>query len=135
MPSLRDYITLTYLIFLLSACGDIDDRPAQWSYIWPTIIEPGCTTIRCHSTFTSQAALQLDSLEGAYHALTGIPCEHPIEENKTRWFVDPGHPDRSALMYLLRGQGVPRQMPPDSPLPDADIALIETWIQDGAKCD
>jgi hypothetical protein len=32
---------------------------------------------------------------------------------------------------MLRAQGAPR-MPPDRPLADADIRLIETWILNGA---
>ena len=33
---------------------------------------------------------------------------------------------------MLRGQEIAR-MPPDQPLPDADIALIEAWILAGAR--
>ena len=40
----------------------------------------------------------------------------------------------SALLYLLRGQGSLR-MPPDSPLPEADIVLIDDWIKAGALND
>jgi len=32
----------------------------------------------------------------------------------------------------MRGQGSLR-MPPDAPLPEADITLIDRWIQAGAK--
>jgi hypothetical protein len=33
---------------------------------------------------------------------------------------------------MLRARGAPR-MPPDRPLPEADIALVERWILDGAR--
>ena len=33
---------------------------------------------------------------------------------------------------MLRARAAPR-MPPDRPLPEADIQLIETWILDGAR--
>ena len=38
-------------------------------------------------------------------------------------------------MYLLIGDNVARAMPPDRPLPDVDIDLIENWILAGAPCD
>ena len=52
-----------------------------------------------------------------------------------RGFVDAGTmPDASALLYLMRGQGSLR-MPPDAPLPEADIGLIDNWIKAGANND
>ncbi|MFN3566905.1 MAG: c-type cytochrome domain-containing protein [Burkholderiaceae bacterium] len=48
--------------------------------------------------------------------------------------VVPGRPEASELMRRVRGQARPR-MPFDGPpyLDDADIALIERWIADGAR--
>ncbi len=40
----------------------------------------------------------------------------------------------SPLLYLLNGEGALR-MPPDGPLPQADIDLIDRWIKAGAKND
>jgi hypothetical protein len=37
-------------------------------------------------------------------------------------------------MYLLLGIEVRTAMPPDRPLPEADVALIERWILEGARC-
>ena len=47
-----------------------------------------------------------------------------------RDFVIPGDP-ASTLMSLLEGDER-RRMPPDAPLPRADIHLIRAWIEDGA---
>ena len=33
---------------------------------------------------------------------------------------------------MLRARSAPR-MPPDRPLPEADIELVEAWILDGAR--
>lgn len=67
--------------------------------------------------------------------LTGRVCgDDAAEPADPRNFVVPGDPTRSKLMYLLRGEEV-RNMPPDVPLPDIDIELIEEWILRGAPCD
>ena len=42
------------------------------------------------------------------------------------------HPDQSRMYNMLLARGAPR-MPPDRPLPEADIALVEAWILDGAR--
>jgi hypothetical protein len=54
-------------------------------------------------------------------------CQRPH-----RPLVTPYDPAQSRLVQMLRATGAPR-MPPDRPLPEADIALIEKWILDGAR--
>jgi hypothetical protein len=110
-------------VFVL-ACGGDDDRPARWSYISAAIIEPSCATASCHSAFTATGGLRLEGAEESHVILVGYSGN----------YVVPGDPGRSKLMYLLRGQDTWR-MPPDQPLPDADIELIERWILDGARND
>jgi hypothetical protein len=48
--------------------------------------------------------------------------------------IVPGDPEASELVRRIRGQALPR-MPHDGPpyLADEDIALIETWIAQGAR--
>jgi hypothetical protein len=118
------------VIALLAACGE-DDRPAEWTYISATIIQPNCATSRCHSKGSAVFGLQLDSLEGGYAVLVGSPPSAG-EVPSGRNFVVPGDPARSKLMHLLHGDETAR-MPPDAPLPAADIALIEKWILEGAR--
>ncbi len=116
------------VLLLLAGCAggmvgcadETDDRPTEWSYISVTIIQPNCATSRCHSRFTSTAGLRLDTIEGGYVGLVG------------GGFVAPGEADRSKLLRMLRGEEV-WTMPPDVPLPEADVALIERWIDEGAK--
>lgn len=106
----------------VAGCADDrDERPASWSYISVAIIVPNCGTVGCHSRHTATYGLQLDTREGAYSDLVGGN------------FVVPGRPDASKLVHLLRGDEVLTQMPPDNPLPAADLDLIERWILDGAQ--
>lgn len=118
----------------LGGCGE-DDRPASFEYIHTAILAPSCATASCHTAAVSQAALRLHSIDAAYTMLLGRPCDaEPLDEQAPRNYVDPGHPERSRLMYLLRGEEVGRAMPPDRLLPEPDIALIERWILEGAPC-
>lgn len=113
------------LLITVAACGtETDERPASWSYVAAAIIEPNCSTAGCHSRLSRVAGLELDNRDSAYTFLVGDPARGD--------FVVPGQPDVSQLVKLLRGDEI-RRMPPDQPLPEADIQLIERWILDGAR--
>jgi hypothetical protein len=116
------------LVFLagiaaLGAClgcgGATDDRPAKWSFIAATIVEPSCATVSCHSELSKRGGVDLHSREVGYNNLIN------------GFYVIPGAPDQSAVVSLMNAQGSLR-MPPDVPLAQADVDLIETWIADGA---
>jgi hypothetical protein len=105
---------------LTGGCGSAEDnRPAEWAYIYPSIIEPSCATASCHSRAADRSGVDLSSMDEAYFQLVG------------RHFVVPNNTTDSALMYLLNAQGV-RRMPPDFALPKDDIDLIGRWIGSGA---
>lgn len=110
----------------IAACTTTDERPATWSFISTGIIEPACGTAGCHSQWSQVSGVILDSREVAYETLVTAPPDGYGP------FVLPGMPDHSQLIFLLRGDEI-RIMPPDAPLPAADIALIEAWIAAGAK--
>lgn len=119
----------------LVGCADVDDRPARWSYLHTSIIAPACATAGCHSTAAAVAGLDLSSRTGAYTFLTGHICGEPlVPGSPPRNYVDPGSPEFSQLVYQLRGIGRPR-MPPDTPLPEVEITLVERWIAEGALCE
>jgi hypothetical protein len=104
----------------LAGCGaDTDDRPAKWSFIAATIVEPTCATASCHSEIVQRAGVDLHERNVGYQILT------------TRNFVRPGNPGASTIITLMQGKGSLR-MPPDFALPDADVDLIARWITDGA---
>ena len=117
----------------LGACGE-DDRPASWSYIHAAIIAPNCSTSSCHTQENELAGVQLHSADAAYRILVGRECDPNTSPEGVRNYVAPGQPERSHLIYLLIGDEAKRQMPPDRPLPDRDIDLIERWILEGAPC-
>ena len=107
------------MLVLAAACtGDPAERPATWAYLHPAIVAPSCATSSCHSARVETAGVALDEAARAYDDL--------IE----RRFVVPGDP-ASTLMSLLDGDER-RRMPPDAPLPAADIELIRLWIEAGA---
>lgn len=119
---------------VLGACAEVDDRPATWSYVYSTVIRPSCTSSNCHSELSATAGLMLHTREAAYVYLTGRVCEPLVPDvQPDHNFVVPYDPERSKLMYLIRGEEV-RSMPPDVPLPGAEIELIERWILEGAQC-
>lgn len=117
------------LCSVVAGCGGTtDDRPPKWSFISATIIEPSCATVNCHSKITHQSGVDLSSAAAGYQALAqpynGI-------QGSARPYISPGHPESSALISLLNAVGSIR-MPPDNPLPQADIQLISNWILNGA---
>lgn len=108
---------------LAAGClGSTDDRPAKWSFISATITEPSCATVNCHSQITQRASVDLHARDIGYYTL------------KNGFYVIPNDAADSSLMYLLNASGA-RRMPPDNPLPSADVLLIQSWIEDGAQND
>lgn len=102
--------------------GSTDDRPAKWSFISATITEPNCATVNCHSAITQRGAIDLHARDIGYYTLIN------------GFYVVPNDVTGSSLVYLLNASGSLR-MPPDNPLPAADVLLIEKWIEDGAHND
>lgn len=102
----------------LPACADVDDRPTDFQYLHAAIIEPNCSTIGCHSEATQAGNYDMSTASAACEVLGGLPP--------------------NTIVSLLRGEGVSDeypQMPPDVPLPEADIQLLERWLNEGAPCD
>jgi hypothetical protein len=127
--------TLALLFLVLAGCLDGEPRPARWSYLHTAIVQPACATAGCHSTLTAIAGIDLSDREGAYTMLTGRICGEPARpHDPPRNYVTPGSAAYSTLIYQLRGDDRDL-MPPDTPLPDAEIALVARWIDDGAACD
>ncbi len=110
---------LALTLVLLPSCLDPHDRPADWETIHTLIIVPSCATSSCHSSLSKTAGVNLEDIDGAYDFL--------IREN----FVIPGDVEFSGIMPLLQARGR-IYMPPDAPLPKADVDLIRDWIAQGA---
>ncbi|MEO2089960.1 MAG: c-type cytochrome domain-containing protein, partial [Gemmataceae bacterium] len=82
------------------------------------ILEKNC--VSCHGATKQKAGLKLDL--GKRVIKGGI--NGPVVVAKKS--------GESKLVHALNGSGEAGQMPPDGPLPDADIKLIARWIDEGA---
>ena len=122
------------LLFLAAGCGTEDDRPPTFTYVYETVIAHNCATIGCHNSFRQTAGLQFNTKTGAYLGLTGTAC-NDNDEYEANNFVVAGRPDSSQVIHMMRGDDVARRMPPDRGISSVDIALVEDWILEGAKCD
>jgi len=106
---------------LASGCSvSTDDRPVTADYIAAAILAPGCGRPACHASGANAKNYTFDTVAAAKTAMKRL--------------VVAGKPDGSQLLQVM-GEATRTKggiMPPDGPLPDADIELIRTWITDGA---
>jgi hypothetical protein len=127
------------------ACGEGDDRPPEWGYISPVLFQNNCATSSCHNPAAAVAGLDFSDPDRGYASLTArwiVNARGKAEDGCVPWnatMVCPGRPmviahdpGQSRLVNTLRARGAPR-MPPDRPLPEVDIRLVESWILDGAR--
>ena len=103
--------SLALCTLLLVACGTDDPRSPTVEVISTEILAPACGAPQCHSTSTLQSGYAFDTLAASKAALK---------------LLKSGHGRRSLMEELTT-----RRMPPDVPLDDADLTLIETWIGSG----
>jgi hypothetical protein len=118
-------------------CGGEDKRPATWSYVSAAIIQPNCATSSCHSRGAAVAGLDLSTADNGYSDLVDqkLPDAGGVDRTKVpRLLVLPGNPAQSRVVNMMRAFGAAR-MPPDRPLAEADIRLVEEWILAGALND
>jgi hypothetical protein len=102
----------------MTGCVEVEDRSTDWNYLHAAIIEPSCATAGCHSAWTQVFDMDLSTPEHACDALTM-------------------QRDVRSMVTLINGEGAGDWplMPPDGPLPPADIELLERWVTDGASCE
>ncbi len=120
------------LVTIIAAAACTDPPPAEWGYVYATVIAPSCTTSACHSTLSAAGSLDLHDASAAYQALTGRSCDDAT--SPVAGYVDPEEPTRSILSTRLRLPG-PMGMPPNGRLSTTEIQRIEAWMRDGAGCD
>jgi hypothetical protein len=148
---MRSAVTFA-LLLLAVGCSSVDDRPYTWGYISGAIFQPTCATPSCHSRAVAVAGLDFSSPDRGYASLTAGSvlitnpqgmfdggCTSPdggADAGEVclavRQLVIPYNPEQSRLINVLRARNAPR-MPPDRPLTEPDITLIENWILDGAR--
>jgi hypothetical protein len=111
-------------LIALAACGaDTDTRPETADYIIEAILAPRCGRAACHSTDTREHGYAFDTIAAGIASMKS--------SDHGRALVVPGSPEQSELVTVLTDSNGP--MPPDSPLPQADIDLITRWVADGAE--
>jgi hypothetical protein len=154
-PAVKRALWITLLgaaaVVGFGGCKQVDERPAEWGYISPALFEPNCATPSCHSPAAAVSGLDFSTPENGYTSLTGViifvvqaPDGGPASSCKVmnvngingcyfteRPLVTPYDPAGSRVINTLRARDAPR-MPPDRPLPEPDIELVERWILNGA---
>ncbi len=106
------------LLAALASCTDPSEREADWEFIHAAIIEPSCATSSCHSSLSMTAGINFEDVDASYDFLLDQFFVVPFDQN-------------SNLLFLLNGVERPL-MPPDGPLPKADVDLVKAWIAEGA---
>lgn len=101
---------------LAAGCGTEDDRPATFEVVATEILAPTCGLPQCHSTTTRLKGYAFDTLDAARSAVRELG-------------VTGGR--GGELLGVIREDGEER-MPPDMPMFEPDIALIEKWVAAGA---
>src|SRR5260221_10635001 len=104
MPRLPDWIIATAVFSAGAACAA--DAP-----ITPVLQK----CVACHNATKLSGKLDLTTRKAAL-------------ERKTQVLVA-GKPDQSVLFERVAG----REMPPDEPLSEKEIDVVQAWIKDGAK--
>ena len=126
MPLPRSLLIAALACSAVGCAESTDERPATFEYIVTAVLRPSCGTATCHNSMTQRAGLAFDTIEAAHEAFDDNPFDGCIVPG------DPCEPAQSQLIFQLRADADDKRMPIDSPLPDADIELIETWIRAGA---
>jgi len=109
-------LLLVTLLAGLVACGTTpDERPVTVEVVALSILAPNCGQVQCHSTTTNLEGYAFDTLDAAKKSLNRLAGTTLAN---------------SELVEVLHADG-DKRMPPDSPLADEDIALVEAWIEAG----
>ena len=125
--SLPRSLLIAALACSAAGCAEsTDERPATFEYIVTAVLRPSCGTATCHNSMTKREGLAFDTIAAANEAFDDNPFDGCVVPG------DPCDPNQSQLIFQLRTTNELKRMPLDSPLPDADIELIERWIRDGA---
>jgi hypothetical protein len=110
------------------ACGVSDDRPRTLEYITQTVLAPSCAAAECHTAFKREVGDQFDTVDAARQSIVINALVDTLDPKASVLYgsITVGEPS-----ILSPGSGNVR-MPFEAPMPDADVALILRWIEDGA---
>jgi mono/diheme cytochrome c family protein len=117
------WVALTMLAWGLPARAAAGDRPGTL-VDYATQIKPILSRhcVSCHGASKPRGGLRLDTAAAAWKGGKDGPV------------IVPGHGEESPLVLSVRGEGDTERMPLNRPpLTDAEIALLQAWIDQGAK--
>jgi hypothetical protein len=117
---LQSYLLPTFFVLIL---GSFATWEARGDDFFTQNIEPLLKRrcFECHSHEKKmKGGLTLDSRSGWEQGGDSGPA------------VEPGKPDVSLLLQMVRGADDGQRMPPEQELPGAEIALLEEWVKRGA---
>jgi hypothetical protein len=114
------------LLALASACGtSTDDRPPTLAFVTETILKPTCAQAECHSTFAQQKGYDFETVATARASFQNDPVLVDVDDIGT---TTP--PTLILNLTIEQGPGALR-MPFDAPIPNADVDLIQKWMEAG----
>ena len=120
----RAMVRLVLVAAALAGCAQTDnDRPATVEYITEAILQPSCGQYTCHSSFRREKGYAFDTVAATRASLA------PADPGAAQ-VINTSDPPSSFLYQVLTR--TIKRMPYDAPLPQKDIDLILTWIEDGA---
>lgn len=108
----------TLAVFFLVPAVAVAADPVDFAKHIRPLLEQHCTS--CHGPAKQKGGLRLHTGQAVLKGGLNGPV------------VTPKKAADSPLMHALKGEGDLGQMPPKGKLPDADIALIARWIDEGA---
>jgi hypothetical protein len=113
-------VVLVVAVALAGCAQTENDRPATVEYITEAILQPSCGQYTCHSSYRMEKGYAFDTVEASRRSLKlNLVVPKDIEASQLN----------TVLTRTIK------RMPYDSPLPDKDIELIQTWIMGDAGKD
>ena len=98
------------------------------------VFQQSCALASCHSAFSRQGELVLDSEDISFVSLVNRAASHPDAVSQGLLRVKPGDPENSFLIRKLGSPGPGDAMPQSGgQLSEPIIKMIEDWIRRGAR--
>ena len=134
------------LALTAAGCADPEERSTTFEYLHATIIEPNCATANCHSSVSAAGPVLDQDGDPDTDDCVDVPIDFSTPESTCDVLFGP-FLFNGIVSSVLHGTdyGVIDnchtelneypQMPPDRPLPDGEIRLIERWLDESASCE
>lgn len=131
------FLLLGLVLLAGASCGEpcVKDLPLDCAPLYtPTFDELHSRTLQvscavagpgCHASEGGQAGLRFDDADFAYGLLTGELGHTPR--------VEPGNAACSEFIRRITSDNPNDQMPPGSPLSEAEQCVLIQWVQNGAE--